>query len=153
MTRNETLPAGTLDLGGDLSVGRLGFGAMRLCGPGVWGEPEDPKNAERVLRRAVDLGVTFIDTADAYGPGVSERLIFSALHPYPDNVVIATKGGYTRQGPGRWRPTARPHHPPGAGGGGPRRGGAPARGGAQAAGGRPAARTACARPARGASAG
>ena len=110
MFEDETRTAGTLRIGGELTVGRLGFGAMRLCGPGVWGEPEDPKNAERVLRRAVDLGVTFIDTADAYGPGVSERLIFSALHPYPDNVVIATKGGYTRQGPGRWRTNGRPKH-------------------------------------------
>ena len=110
MFEDETRTAGTLRIGGELAVGRLGFGAMRLCGPGVWGKPEDPKNAERVLRRAVDLGVTFIDTADAYGPGVSERLISSALHPYPANVVIATKGGYTRQGPGRWRTNGRPKH-------------------------------------------
>lgn len=103
-------PAGTLDLGGGLTVGRLGFGAMRLCGPGVWGEPEDPANAERVLRRAVELGVDFIDTADAYGPEASERGISSALHPYPENLVIATKGGYTRQGPGRWRTNGRPKH-------------------------------------------
>ena len=75
MTKNETRSAGTLALGGDLTVGRLGFGAMRLCGPGVWGEPEDPGNAERVLRRAVELGVDFVDTADAYGPGVVERAI------------------------------------------------------------------------------
>ena len=110
MTRNETRSAGTLDLGGDLTVGRLGFGAMRLCGPGVWGEPEDPKNAERVLRRAVELGVDFVDTADAYGPEVGERGISSALHPYPGNLVIATKGGYTRQGPGRWRTNGSPKH-------------------------------------------
>jgi aryl-alcohol dehydrogenase-like predicted oxidoreductase len=110
MTRNETLPAGTLDLGGGLTVGRLGFGAMRLCGPGVWGEPEDPKNAERVLRRAVELGVDFLDTADAYGPGVSERGISSALHPYPENLIVATKGGYTRQGPDRWRTNGSPKH-------------------------------------------
>jgi pyridoxine 4-dehydrogenase len=110
MTKNETLPAGTLDLGGDLTVGRLGFGAMRLCGPGAWGEPEDPKNAERVLRRAVELGVDFLDTADAYGPEVVERGISSALHPYPENLVVATKGGYTRQGPGRWRTNGSPKH-------------------------------------------
>ncbi|CAA9402750.1 MAG: Putative oxidoreductase [uncultured Rubrobacteraceae bacterium] len=110
MPKDETRTAGTLDLGGDLAVGRLGFGAMRLCGPGVWGEPEDPEGAERVLRRAVDLGVNFIDTADAYGPGVGERGISSALHPYPASLVIATKGGYTRQGPGRWRTNGRPKH-------------------------------------------
>jgi aryl-alcohol dehydrogenase-like predicted oxidoreductase len=110
MTKNETRSAGTLDLGGDLTVGRLGFGAMRLCGPGVWGEPEDPKNAERVLRRGVDLGVDFVDTADAYGPEVVERGISSALHPYPEDLVIATKGGYTRQGPGRWRTNGSPKH-------------------------------------------
>jgi aryl-alcohol dehydrogenase-like predicted oxidoreductase len=110
MTKSETRSAGTLDLGGDLTVGRLGFGTMRLCGPGVWGEPEDPRNAERVLRRAVELGVDFVDTADAYGPGVVERGISSALHPYPGNLVVATKGGYTRQGPGRWRTNGSPKH-------------------------------------------
>src|SRR5918998_440659 len=110
MPKDEKGMAGTLNLGGDLAVGRLGFGAMRLCGPGVWGELEDPGRAERVLRRAVDLGVNFIDTADAYGPGVSELGIVSALHPYPENLVIATKGGYTRQGPGRWRTNGRPKH-------------------------------------------
>ena len=110
MTKNETRSAGTLDLGGGLTVGRLGFGAMRLCGPGVWGEPEDPGNAERVLRRAVELGVDFVDTADAYGPEVVERGISSALHPYPENLVVATKGGYTRQGPGRWRTNGSPKH-------------------------------------------
>ncbi len=83
---------------------------MRLCGPGAWGEPDDPKNAGRVLRRAVELGVKFIDTADAYGPEVSERGISSALHPYPGNLVVATKGGYTRQGPGRWRTNGSPRH-------------------------------------------
>ena len=110
MTKNGTLPADTLDLGGDLTVSRLGFGTMRLCGPGVWGEPEDPKNAERVLRRAVELDVDFLDTADAYGPEVVERGISSALHPYPENLVIATKGGYTRRGPGRWRTNGSPRH-------------------------------------------
>jgi pyridoxine 4-dehydrogenase len=110
MPNDRTKGAGELVIGGDLRVGRLGFGTMRLCGPGVWGEPDDPENARRVLRRAVELGVDFIDTADAYGPGVSERQISSAIHPYPDNLVIATKGGYTRQGPGRWRTNGRPKH-------------------------------------------
>lgn len=110
MTENVAGAAGTLRVGGDLDVTRLGFGAMRLCGPGVWGEPEDPENAERVLKRAVELGVDFIDTADAYGPEVNERQISSALYPYPENLVIATKGGYTRQGPGRWRTNGRPKH-------------------------------------------
>ena len=108
MGENGAAAAGTLKIGGDLEVARLGFGAMRLCGPGVWGEPEDAQNVERVLRRAVELGVDFIDTADAYGPGVNERQISSALHPYPEGLVIATKGGYTRQGPGRWRTNGRP---------------------------------------------
>ena len=110
MTENGGDGAGTLRLGGDLVVNRLGFGAMRLCGPGVWGEPEDPRVAEAVLRRVVELGIDLIDTADAYGPGVNERQISSALYPYPDNLVIATKGGYTRQGPGRWRTNGRPKH-------------------------------------------
>jgi pyridoxine 4-dehydrogenase len=93
---------------GDVSVGRLGFGAMRLTGPGTWGEPSDRSEAKRVLRRAIKLGVNLIDTADAYGPGVSERLIAHALHPYPENLVIATKGGRTRQGPYRWGTDCRP---------------------------------------------
>ena len=100
----------SLKLGWDLEVNRLGFGAMRLCGPGVWGDPEDPENAGRVLWRAVELGVDFIDTADAYGPETNERLIARTLRPYPDGMVIATKGGYTRQGPGRWRTNGRPKH-------------------------------------------
>jgi pyridoxine 4-dehydrogenase len=108
MSENTSTGAGTLELGGDLPVNRLGFGAMRLCGPGVWGEPEDPRAAETVLRRAVELGVNLIDTADAYGPEVNERQILRALHPYPESLVIATKGGYTRQGPGRWRTNGRP---------------------------------------------
>jgi pyridoxine 4-dehydrogenase len=108
MTENASTGAGTLELGGDLPVNRLGFGAMRLCGPGVWGEPEDPRAAQTVLRRAVELGVNLIDTADAYGPEVNERQILRALHPYPESLVIATKGGYTRQGPGRWRTNGRP---------------------------------------------
>src|SRR5919199_331358 len=109
MTENGSNGAGTLELG-DLTVGRLGFGAMRLCGPGVWGEPEDPRAAEDVLRRVVELEIDLIDTADAYGPEVSERQISSALHPYPDDLVIATKGGYVRPGPGRWKADGRPEH-------------------------------------------
>lgn len=110
MTENGTNGAGTLELGGDLGVRRLGFGAMRLCGPGVWGEPEDPGAAQAVLRRVVELGINLIDTADAYGPEVNERQISSALYPYPDDLVIATKGGYLRPGPGRWRADGRPQH-------------------------------------------
>ena len=100
---------GTLRLG-DLSVGRLGFGAMRITGRGVWGPPADRAAAVRLLRRAVELGVTFIDTADSYGPGVSEELIAEALAPYRDGLVIATKGGLTRPGPGEWRRDGRPAH-------------------------------------------
>jgi pyridoxine 4-dehydrogenase len=100
--------SGTFALGGDLAVHRLGFGAMQLTGSGVWGEPDDRAGALRVLRRAVELGVDFIDTADSYGPFVSEQLIREALHPYPDGLVIATKAGLTRQGPGRWTPVGRP---------------------------------------------
>src|SRR6476469_5765569 len=99
--------SGTFTLGGDLKVNRLGFGTMRLTGPGIWGEPKDPEEARRVLRRAVELGVNFIDTADAYGPEVSERLIAEALHPYRKEFVIATKGGFTRQGPDQWAPVGR----------------------------------------------
>jgi pyridoxine 4-dehydrogenase len=97
-------------LGGDLSVNRLGFGAMRLTGEGIWGWPADRENARKVLRRAVDLGVNLIDTADAYGPEVSELLIAEALHPYPAGLVIATKGGLTRPGPGQWTPNGRPEY-------------------------------------------
>ncbi len=97
----------TFALGGDRIVNRLGFGAMRITGPGIWGEPKDPEEARRVLRRAVELGVEFIDTADSYGPEVSERLIGETLSPYPKNVVIATKGGLTRQGPNKWQPVGR----------------------------------------------
>lgn len=100
--------SGTFPLGGDLRIHRLGFGAMQLTGPGVWGEPKDRAEALRVLRRAVDLGVDFIDTADSYGPFVSEQLIREALHPYTEGLVIATKAGFTRQGPGRWSPVGRP---------------------------------------------
>lgn len=102
--------SGTFSLGGDLLVHRLGYGAMRLTGPGVWGEPEDPDEAVRVLRRAVELGVDFIDTADSYGPFVSEQLIHKALYPYPDDLVIATKAGQTRSGPNGWSPLGRPEY-------------------------------------------
>ncbi|WP_330256473.1 aldo/keto reductase [Nocardia sp. NBC_00565] len=102
--------SGTFALGGDLTVNRLGYGAMQITGPGVWGDPKDPAEAVRVLRRAVELGVNFIDTADSYGPFVSENLIREALHPYADDLVIATKGGLTRSGPGDWRPVGRPEY-------------------------------------------
>jgi pyridoxine 4-dehydrogenase len=95
-------------IGGDLEVRRLGFGAMRITGKGIWGPPEDPEGALRLLRRVVDLGVNLIDTADSYGPEVSENLIAEALHPYPDGLVIATKGGLRRTGPGEWPRDARP---------------------------------------------
>src|SRR6204780_1327982 len=97
-------PAKTFKIGGDMEVNRLGFGAMRITGKGIWGEPKDPNEAKRVLKRAVELGVNFIDTADIYGPAVSERLIGEALAPYPKGLVIATKGGLTRQGPDQWQP-------------------------------------------------
>jgi aryl-alcohol dehydrogenase-like predicted oxidoreductase len=100
--------AGTFVIGGDVPVSRLGFGAMQITGPGVWGPPADRDECLRVLRRAADLGVDLIDTADAYGPFVSEDLIAEALYPYPDGLVIATKGGFTRAGPGDWRPVGRP---------------------------------------------
>jgi pyridoxine 4-dehydrogenase len=102
--------AGTIEIGGDLVVNRLGFGAMRITGNGIWGEPPDEDQARATLRRAVELGVNFIDTADSYGPEVSERLIAEALYPYPDDLVIATKGGLLRPGPGRWDPDGRPEH-------------------------------------------
>jgi pyridoxine 4-dehydrogenase len=102
--------AGTIDIGGDITVNRLGFGAMRITGNGVWGPPPDEEAAKAVLRRAVELDVNFIDTADSYGPEVSERLIAEALSPYPDDLVIATKGGLTRQGPNRWDRDGRPEH-------------------------------------------
>jgi pyridoxine 4-dehydrogenase len=98
----------TFTIGGDLEVRRLGFGAMRITGDGIWGPPDDPDEARAVLRRAVELGVNLIDTADSYGPDVSENLIAEALHPYPDGLVIATKGGFRRTGPGRWLRDARP---------------------------------------------
>src|SRR3989440_4890847 len=102
--------AGTIDVGGDLTVNRLGFGAMRITGRGIWGQPADRDEAKAVLRRAVELGINFIDTADSYGPHVSEELIGETLHPYPDDLVIATKGGLTRTGPGRWPANGRPEH-------------------------------------------
>ena len=102
--------AGTITIGGDLTVNRMGFGAMRITGPGIWGDPPDRDEAKAVLRRAVELGVNFIDTADSYGPEVSETLIAEALHPYPDDLVIATKGGLVRPGPGRWDADGRPEH-------------------------------------------
>ena len=100
----------TFLLGGDLEVGRLGFGAMRITGKGIWGEPPDRDAAITVVRRAVELGVTLIDTADSYGPGVSEEIIAEALHPYPDGLVVATKGGMLRDGPSQWRTDGRPEH-------------------------------------------
>ena len=102
--------AATIAIGDALQVRRLGFGAMRLCGPGIWGWPADRENALRVLRRAFELGVNFIDTADAYGPEVNETQIAEALWPYPDGLVIATKGGSTRGGPGQWGRDGRPEH-------------------------------------------
>ena len=102
--------AGRPQLGGDLTVNRMGFGAMRLTGAGIWGEPQDPAQARRVLHRALDLGVDFIDTSDAYGPYVNEELIAATLYPYPRGLVIATKGGLLRPGPGEWVPDGRPEH-------------------------------------------
>ena len=102
--------AGTLTVGGELEVNRMGFGAMRITGPGIWGDPKDLGEARNVLRRAVELGVNFIDTADAYGPEVSERLIAEALRPYPKELVIATKGGLTRPGPSEWVADGTPKH-------------------------------------------
>jgi len=102
--------AGTIDVGGDLTVNRFGFGAMRITGDGIWGPPADRDEAKAVLRRAVELGVTFIDTADSYGPDVSEELISETLYPYPDDLVVATKGGLERGGPGQWSVNGRPEH-------------------------------------------
>ncbi|HEY4051369.1 MAG TPA: aldo/keto reductase [Acidobacteriaceae bacterium] len=107
-TLNQTAAeGGTFPLGGDLKVHRLGYGAMRITGPGIWGEPPDRDECIRVLQHTVDLGINFIDTADAYGPEVSEQLIAEALAPYPKELVIATKGGFTRQGPNQWAPVGR----------------------------------------------
>lgn len=109
MSRNAAA-AGTIDVGGDLTVNRMGFGAMRITGRGVWGPPPDKDNAIAAVRMAVDQGVNFIDTADSYGPAVSEELLAEALYPYPDDLVIASKGGLVRPGPGRWEPDGRPEH-------------------------------------------
>ena len=109
-TQPTAATAGTIDVGGDLTVNRLGFGAMRITGRGIWGEPPSREQAIKTLRRVVELGVTFIDTADSYGPSVSEELIAEALHPYPDDLVIATKGGLVRPGPNRWDGDGRPEH-------------------------------------------
>ena len=102
--------AGGITIGGDLTVHRLGFGAMRITGPGIWGEPANREEAKATLRRTVDLGINLIDTADAYGPEVSERLIAETLYPYPQGVIIATKGGLVRPGPDQWEPDGRPEH-------------------------------------------
>jgi len=107
-TARPAAASGTFLLGGDLPITRLGYGTMQLTGPGVWGEPKDHDEAVRVLKRAVELGVTFFDTADSYGPEVAENLLHEALHPYGDDIVIATKAGLTRQGPDVWTPVARP---------------------------------------------
>jgi pyridoxine 4-dehydrogenase len=114
MTETNNQPpaaaSGTFTFGSDLTIRRLGFGAMRLTGSGIWGEPADKKNALSVLRRAIDLGINFIDTADSYGPYVSEQLIAEALYPYPSDLLIATKGGLLRSGPGQWQRDGRPEH-------------------------------------------
>ncbi|MCU1259681.1 MAG: Aldo-keto reductase [Bryobacterales bacterium] len=102
--------SGTFTIGGDLTVNRLGFGAMRITGPGIWGEPKNPDEVRRVLKRTIELDVNFIDTADSYGPEVSERFIGETLYPYPKGLVIATKGGLTRQGPDKWAPVGRPEY-------------------------------------------
>src|SRR5215813_14371903 len=108
--QSSVAATGTFKIGGDLPIYRLGFGAMRLTGKGIWGEPEDHAECVRVMKRAVELGNNFIDTADSYGPEVSERIIAEALHPYPKGLVIATKGGLTRSGPGQWHRNGRPEH-------------------------------------------
>ena len=111
MTSQPTAAAaGTIDIGGDLTVNRMGYGAMRITGPGIWGDPPDRDLAKAALRRAMELDVNFIDTADSYGPEVSEILIAEALHPYPEDLVIATKGGLVRPGPNRWDRDGRPEH-------------------------------------------
>jgi pyridoxine 4-dehydrogenase len=110
MSTSIAAASGTFEIGGDLKVNRLGYGTMQLTGAGVWGEPDDHDEAIAVLKRAVEAGVNFVDTADAYGPEVAENLIYEALHPYPDDLVIATKVGFTRAGPGDWRAVGRPEY-------------------------------------------
>jgi aryl-alcohol dehydrogenase-like predicted oxidoreductase len=110
LTAVNAKASGTLAIGGDLTVNRLGYGAMRITGDGIWGEPKDREGAKKVLRRAVELGVNVIDTADSYGPEVSEQLIGEALAPYPKGMAIATKAGLTRQGPNQWLPVGRPEY-------------------------------------------
>jgi pyridoxine 4-dehydrogenase len=107
MSTPNAAKSGTFAVAGDMTVNRLGFGAMRLTGDGIWGDPKDPAECKRVLKRLLELNVNFIDTADSYGPEVSENLIADALHPYPKGLVIATKGGLTRQGPNKWAPVGR----------------------------------------------
>jgi aryl-alcohol dehydrogenase-like predicted oxidoreductase len=109
-TKTAVNASGTFAFGGDLTVNRLGYGAMRITGDGIWGEPKDREGAKKVLRRAVELGVNFIDTADSYGPDVSEQLIGEALAPYAKGVVIATKAGFARPGPNKWLPVGRPEY-------------------------------------------
>src|SRR6201989_1673130 len=110
MAEPKATAAGTIDVGGDLTVNRLGYGAMRITGDGVWGDPPDRERAKAAGRKAVELGVNFIDTADSYGPEVSENLIAEALHPYADDLVIATKGGFQRSGPTQWEPDGGREH-------------------------------------------
>jgi pyridoxine 4-dehydrogenase len=110
MANQTAVAAGSFSLGGDLTVTRLGFGAMRITGEGIWGEPKDLDEARKVLRRVIELGINFIDTADSYGPEVSERIIGETLYPYPKDLVIATKGGLTREGPHKWAPVGRPEY-------------------------------------------
>ena len=110
MTTPNASNSGTFTIGGDLTVNRLGYGVMQLPGKGVWGPSPDPENAVRVLRRTVELGVNLIDTADSYGPFIADHLIREALHPYADDLVIATKVGFTRQGPNQWTPVGRPEY-------------------------------------------
>jgi aryl-alcohol dehydrogenase-like predicted oxidoreductase len=109
-TGTPATSSGTIDIGGDLTVNRMGFGAMRVTGKGIWGDPPDRDAAKAVLRRAIELGVNLFDTADSYGPAVSEELIAEALHPYPEDLVIATKGGLERTGPNQWPVNGRPDH-------------------------------------------
>lgn len=110
MTTLQTDTTETFSLGGDLTINRLGYGAMRITGPGIWGEPKDREEARKVLKRAVEMGVNFIDTADSYGPEISEDIIAEALYPYPKDLVIATKGGFARSGPNKWEMVGRPEY-------------------------------------------